>query len=68
MNSKRLSWDLENVHLPKVTKMGSIIGHRIDYNGVGAPRGQQHIPKTRQGKTTLYLESYTVLCTPTLSK
>ena len=29
---------------PKVTKMGSIIGHRIDYNGVGALRGQQHIP------------------------
>ena len=30
---------------PKVTKMGSIIGHRIvDYYGVGALRGQQHIP------------------------
>ena len=29
---------------PKVIKMGSIIGHRIDYNGVGALRGQQHIP------------------------
>ena len=31
----------------KVTKMGSIIGHRIDYNGVGAMRGlrgQRHIP------------------------
>ena len=28
-----------------LTKMGSIIiGHRIDYNGVGAPRGQWHIP------------------------
>ena len=24
--------------------MGSIIGHRIDYNGVGALRGQRHIP------------------------
>ena len=24
--------------------MGSIIGHRIDYNGVGALKGQQHIP------------------------
>ena len=24
--------------------MGSIIGHRIDYDGVGAPRGQRHIP------------------------
>ena len=29
---------------PKVTKVGSIIGRRIDYNGVGALRGQQHIP------------------------
>ena len=28
---------------PKVTKMGSIIGHKIDYNGVGALRGQRHI-------------------------
>ena len=24
--------------------MGSIIGHRIDYDGVGAPRRQRHIP------------------------
>ena len=29
---------------PKVTKMGSIIGHRTDYNGVGVLRGQRHIP------------------------
>ena len=28
---------------PKVIKMGSIIGHRIDYNGVGVLRGQWHI-------------------------
>ena len=27
-----------------VTKMGFIIGHKIDYNGVGALRGQRHIP------------------------
>ena len=27
----------------KVTYIGSIIGHRIDYNGVGALRGQRHI-------------------------
>ena len=25
---------------PKVTEMGSIIGHRIDYNEVGVLRGQ----------------------------
>ena len=29
---------------PNVTKMGSIIAHRIDCNGVGDLRGQQHIP------------------------
>ena len=28
---------------PKVTKMGSIIGHRLDYNGVKALRDQLHI-------------------------
>ena len=27
--------------------MGSIIGHRIDYNGVGALRGQPHIPSKK---------------------
>ena len=31
---KLLSWDHENYIFPKVTKMGSIFGHRIDYNGV----------------------------------
>ena len=35
---------------PKVTKMGSIIGHRIDYNRVGALRGQQHIPSKNYPK------------------
>ena len=29
---------------PKVTKMESIIGHRIDYNGVRSLRGQRRIP------------------------
>ena len=29
---------------PKGATMGSIIGHRIDYNGVGALGGQQDIP------------------------
>ena len=41
---------------PKVIKMESIIGHRIDYNGVGALRGQRHIsskinPPTSPGQT-----------------
>lgn len=37
------SWDRENYIFPKVTKVGSIFGHRIDYqyNGVGVLRGQQ---------------------------
>ena len=36
---------LRKLHIcPNVTKMGSIIGRKIDYNGVGAPRGQRHIP------------------------
>ena len=30
--------------VPKVTKMGSIIGDRIDYNGVWALTGLRHIP------------------------
>ena len=30
--------------------MGSIIGHRIDYNGVGALRGQRHIPSKKEPK------------------
>ena len=36
----------QKLHLPKKwLKMGSIIGHRIDYNGVGALRGQWHKAK-----------------------
>ena len=44
-NRKWLSRDLKKIHIcPKVTKMGSIIGHKIDYNEVGVLRGQWHIP------------------------
>ena len=36
---------LRKLHIcAKVTKMGSIISYRIDYNGVRALRGQRHIP------------------------
>ena len=31
-------------YCPKVTNMGSTIDDRVDYNGVGALRGQRHIP------------------------
>ena len=31
-------------YLPITDYDGSIIGHRIDYNGVRALRGQRHIP------------------------
>ena len=27
-----------------LTEMGSIFGHRIDYNGVGVLKDQRHIP------------------------
>ena len=39
MSRKLLSWDCENYIFPKVTKMGSIFGHRIDCNGVGEASG-----------------------------
>ena len=29
----------------KLSKMGSIIGHKIDFNVVGVLRGQRHIPR-----------------------
>ena len=39
------SWYREKFHIwPKVTMMGSIIGHRIDYNGVGALRASGTYP------------------------
>ena len=39
---------LRKLHIcPKVTKMGSIIGHRIDYNGVEALGCQRHIPSKK---------------------
>ena len=33
-----------------MTKIRSIIGHRVDYKGVGVMRGQQHIPSKNQPK------------------
>ena len=38
-----LSWDRENYTCPKVTKMGSKSGHRIDNNGVGVLRRQRQL-------------------------
>lgn len=35
----------QNYIFPKVTKMGSIFGHRIDYNGGGILRSQRHLPR-----------------------
>ena len=34
----------------KVTKMGSITGHKIYYNAAGALRGQRHIPSKTEPK------------------
>ena len=44
INRKWLSKDRENDIFQKETKMGSITGQKIDYNGVGALGGQRHIP------------------------
>ena len=44
INRKLLSWDHQNYSFPVVTRMGSMFGHRIDYNGVGVLRGQRHDP------------------------
>lgn len=41
-NEKILGLKASSV-LPKVTKMGSIIGYRIGHNGVGVPRGHIYI-------------------------
>ena len=54
MNEQKLpSWDRENDIFPKVTKMGSILGHRIDYmyNGVGVLRNHRHIPSKNYPKS-----------------
>lgn len=34
-------WDRDNYICPKVTKMGSIIGRRIDYDGVAEAHTQK---------------------------
>ena len=41
INRKRLSWDRENYVFQKVTKMGSVIGQKIDYLTI--------IPRPRMG-------------------
>ena len=51
----------------KVTKMGSIIGHRIDYNVVGALRGQRHIPRKNLPKYPPPLP-FQVNCTCTIAR
>ena len=41
MNRKRVSWDCENYIFQKVSKMGSVIGQKIDYLTI--------IPRPRMG-------------------
>ena len=43
MESSQLEGRYQRV-LPKVTKMESIISHRIDYDGVGVLKGQRQMP------------------------
>ena len=40
--------------------MGSIIGHRVEYNGVGALRGQWHIPNPKRFVSFTYIHTYIV--------
>ena len=44
-NSGKLGFKSGKIRGKKLSKskMGSIIGHRIDYNGVGVLKGQRHI-------------------------
>ena len=49
-----------------MTKVGSIIGHKIDYNGLGALRGQWHIhlpkyPPPPPGNRTLNVSFVIIL-------
>ena len=50
--TKWLTWDPENYIFPKVTKMGSITGHKIVYNGAQALRGQRHLLKKKLTQVT----------------
>ena len=56
----------QKLHIcPEVTNRGSTIGHRIDYNGVGALSGQRHIrsknlPKYLPGERRGFVEIITV--------
>ena len=55
VNSYSFKLRSRKLHIcPKVTKMESIIGHRIDYNRVGALRGQRHIPSKNLPPTQKY--------------
>ena len=47
---------------PEVTKMGSIICHRIDYNGVGA-NTQHKLKKKKRNELNLPI-MHSVLCVP----
>ena len=49
----------QNYICPEMTKMGSIIDSRIDYNGVGTLKGRRHI----QQKLTKYSQA-SLGCTP----
>ena len=50
MGSHDFMTENKKITCPKVTKMGSIIGHKIDYSGVGVLRCQWHIPSKTSPK------------------
>ena len=43
---------------PKVTEMGFIIAHRIDYNWVEALRDQRHVPNKINPRLKTRLQSF----------
>ena len=54
IHEQKLTLGSRKLHISlKVIKMGSTIGHRIDYNGVGALTGQRHIPSKNLPKYPL---------------
>ena len=49
-NQKLIVWDHKNNICPKLSNMGSMIGHRKDCNEIWVLRGQWHIPSKNSPK------------------
>ena len=49
-NQKLIFWDHKNNICPKLSNMGSMIGHRKDCNEIWVLRGQWHVPSKNSPK------------------